>query len=158
MRDKYHVLVFLIIISLLTAILAWKMASAKSALAEQTLLAIEDCMARSPGEWPEDWRQEYLETIRRAVELDRGASHYSERLEILHEGFAPCWEGLTKNKDRSLFEVYCARMRWYVEHLMGPEFPSEAERQKLRNQYTEIWDYAASSLLKQFPYLDAHGW
>ena len=93
MRNKYHVLVILIIISLPAAILAWKMVSAKSALAksaltEQTLLAIEDCVARSPGEWPEEWRQEYLETIRRAVELHRGAPHYAVRLEILRKGFA----------------------------------------------------------------------
>ena len=159
MGNKYHVPVILIIISLLAGILAWKMGSAKSALAksaltEQTLLAIEDCVARSPGEWPDEWRQEYLETIRRAVELHRDAPHYAVRLEILRKGFAPCWEDLTKNTDRSLFEIYCARIRWYVEHLMGTEFPTEDERLKLRNQYTEIWDYAACSLVAQFPDLD----
>lgn len=39
---------------------------------------------------------------------------------------------------------------------MGSKFPSEAERQKIRDQYTDIWDYAASSLLEQFALLDAN--
>jgi len=130
------------------------MGSTEPTLTEQTLLNIKNCMARTPGEWPEEWRSQYLETIRRAVELHQDDPHYASRLEILRKGFTPCWEGLTKIKDRSLFEVYQARMRWYVEHLMGTEFPSDEERQKLRNQYTDIWDYAASSLVAQFGFLD----
>ncbi len=106
------------------------MGSTESALIEQTLQAIEDCMACSPGEWPDEWRREYLETIRKTIELHRDDPHYALRLEILSKGFTPCWEGLTKIKDRSLFDVYCARMRWYTEHLMESKFPSEAERQK----------------------------
>lgn len=103
-------------------------ALAKCALTEQTLQAIEDCMARSTGEWPDEWRREYIETIRKAIESHRDAVHYAQRLEILSKGFAPCWEGLTKIKDRALFEVYQERMQWYVENLMGSEFPSEDER------------------------------
>jgi len=126
----------------------------RSALTEQTLEAIRNCMARSPGLWPDEWRQEYFDTIRSAVESHRDAPHYAARLEILREGFAPCWQGLTKIKDRSLFEVYRTRIRWYTEHLMGTKFPSDEERQKLRNQYTDIWNHAANSLLRQFPFLD----
>ena len=37
---------------------------------------------------------------------------------------------------------------------MASEFPIEQERQKLRDQYTDIWDHAADSLLVQFPFLD----
>lgn len=37
---------------------------------------------------------------------------------------------------------------------MGSEFPTDQERRKLRDQYTEIWDYVAGSLLEQFPFLD----
>ncbi len=37
---------------------------------------------------------------------------------------------------------------------MGTKFPSEEERQKLRDQFTDIWEHAADSLLKQFPFLD----
>jgi len=132
------------------------MGSAGPALTEQTLQAIQNCMTRSPAPWPDKWMQEYLETIRKAVESHQDATYYDVRLEILREGFTPCWEGLTKKKDRPLFEVYRCRMRWYVEHLMGTEFPSEDERQKLRNQYTGIWDYAACSLVAQFPFLDAN--
>ena len=151
MPDKYHALRSVLIAALLPAIFAGKM---DSALTEQTLQAIEDCMARSPAPWPDEWKRQYLETIRSAVESHQDAPHYALRLEILRKGFQPCWEGLTKTKDRSLFEVYRTRMRWYTEHLMGTKFPSDAERQKLRNQYTDIWDHAASSLLAQFPFLD----
>jgi len=154
MQDKYHVLAILLIAALLAAILAGKMDSAESALIEQTLEAIRNCMSRSPAPWPDEWKRKYLETIRSAVESHHDAPHYAVRLEILRKGFQSCWEGLTKTKDRPLFEVYRCRMRWYVEHLMGTEFPSEDERWKLRDQFTDIWDHAASSLLEQFPFLD----
>ena len=154
MRNKYHALVILIIISLLSAISVGEMGSTEPTLTEQTLLNIKNCVARSPGEWPDEWKRQYLETIRSAVESHRDAEHYALRLEILRKGFEPCWEGLTKIKDRPLFEVYRCRMRWYVEHLMGTEFPSEAERQKIRDQFTDIWDHAAGSLVAQFPDLD----
>ncbi len=154
MQDKYNVLQIVLIVILLTGIVNGKMDSAEPALTEQILQDIEACMSRSPGEWSDEWRQEYLETIRKAVESHQDTSHYAMRLEILRKGFSTCWEGLRKTQDRSLLEVYRTRMRWYVEHLMGSKFLSEEERQKLRNQYTDIWDYAASSLLKQFPFLD----
>ena len=111
-------------------------------------------MAQSPTPWPGEWKQEYIETIHRVVESHRDALHFDKRLKILREGFAPCWEGLTKSRERALFEVCRCRMRWYVEHLMETEFPSEEERQQLRDQYTDIWNYAADSLLAQFPFLD----
>lgn len=75
-------------------------------------------------------------------------------MEILRKGFAPYWESLNKSAERSLFEVHHARIRWYVEDLMGTAFPSEKERRKLRDQYTDIWNHATSSLLTQFPFLD----
>ena len=37
---------------------------------------------------------------------------------------------------------------------METKFPSDDERDKLRDQYTHIWDHAAGSLLAQFPFLD----
>lgn len=154
MPDKYHALRSAVIAALLPAIVAGKMGPAGSALTEQTLEAIQNCMAQSPAPWPEEWKRQYLETIGNAVELHRDAAHYALRLEILRKGFADCWEGLAKNKDRPLFEVYRCRMRWYVEHLMGTEFPSEDERQRLRDQFTEIWNHAANSLLRPFPFLD----
>jgi len=154
MENKHYALVILLIISLTAAISTEKTISAESNLTEQTLQAIGEYMARSPGEWPEEWRQEYLETIRQAVALHKDAPHYAVRLDILRKGFSTCWESLRKTKDMPLFEVYRCRMRWYIEHLMGSEFPSEDERQRIRNQYTDIWEYAARSLLEQFPFLD----
>ena len=111
-------------------------------LTEQTLQAIRNCMARSPAQWPDEWNKEYVETIRSVVESHRDILQFSLRLEVLHKGFQTCWNDLTKNKERSLFEVYRTRMRWYTEHLMGSEFPTDQERQILRDQYTNIWNYA----------------
>jgi hypothetical protein len=75
-------------------------------------------------------------------------------LEILTKGFKPYWQSFKKTSDRSLFEVHRAQIRWYIENLMNTQFPTEGERKKLRNQYTDIWNYAADSLLKQFSFLD----
>ena len=154
MPDKYHALRSVLIAALLPPIVAGKMGSAEPALTEQTLKVIEDCMARSPAPWPDEWRQEYVDTIRRAIVSHQNAPHYAVRLEILRKGFAPYLQGFKKTPERSLFEVRRAQIRWYIEHLMGTKFPSEAERKKLRDQYTDIWDYAANTLLVQFPFLE----
>ncbi len=154
MPDKYHALRSVLIVALLPGMVARVSSSAKPAPADQTLKAIRDCMADSPTPWPDEWKQEYIDTIRNAVGSYQDAPHYAVRLEILRKRFGPYWQGLKKGRDRSLFEVYRTRIRWYIEHLMGTKFPSTEERQKLRNQYTDIWEYAASSLLEQFPFLD----
>jgi hypothetical protein len=120
----------------------------------QTIEVIQKCMESEPVPWPDEWKKEYIETIRKAVELHHNDAHYIERLEILRNGFVPYWDGFKKTDERSLFEVHLAQIRWYVENLMGTEFQTDEERQKLRNQYKELWNYAASSLLKQFPFLD----
>jgi len=154
MTDKYHALRCIMIVVLFWGISVGATSRENPSLADQTLEIIREYMDRSPAPWPDEWKQEYIETIGSAVELHRDVPHYALRLEILRKGFAPCWEGLTKTKDRSLFEVYRARIRWYTEHLMGTTFPTEDERQKLRDQYKDIWNYAADSLLTQFPFLD----
>jgi hypothetical protein len=111
-------------------------------------------MARSPAPWPDEWQHEYIDAIRRAIGSHQDAPQYAVRLEILREGFGPYWESFKKSRDRSLFEVHRAQIRWYTEHLMGTKLPDEAERQKLRNQYKDIWNYASNCLLVQFPFLD----
>jgi len=121
---------------------------------EQTIKAIEDCIVISPAPWPDEWKREYIETIRSVIESNRGVKHFDLRLEILSKGFLPYWQSFEKTTERSLFEIHRERIRWYTEHLMGTTFPAEDERRKLRDQYTDIWDYAADSLLKQFPFLD----
>lgn len=154
MPDKNHALRSILIALLLSGIAVGVTSSAEPAPADQTLEAIQDCMAHSLAPWPDERKQEYLETIRSAVELHQDAPHYAVRLEILRKGFAPYWQSFKKTQDRSLFEVHRTRIRWYTEHLMGTKFPSEEERQTLRDQYTDIWDYAVDSLLRQFPFLD----
>ncbi|MBN2312931.1 MAG: hypothetical protein JXM79_03310 [Sedimentisphaerales bacterium] len=154
MLYKKYFLGCVLIASLISTTFAEKIDTPGSAPIEQTLEAVRNCMVRSPAPWPDEWKREYIETIRNAVESHQDATHYDERLEILREGFASCWEGLKRSKDRHRFEVYRCRMRWYVEHLMGTEFPTDQERQRLCDQYTDIWNYATNSLLVQFPFLD----
>jgi len=154
MQDNHHALRSILIIALFWGILAGITKSAELSLTDQTLQAIEDCISRTPSQWPEEWKQEYIETIRKAIELNRDASHYVVRLEILGNGFEPYWQSFKKTQERSLFDVHCARIRWYVEYLMGSEFPTKEERRKLRDQYTDTWDYASNSLIEQFTFLD----
>ena len=149
-----YVLRSILILTLFSGAESRVTSSEEPTLSYQTLEAIQDCMSRSPAPWPDEWKLEYLETIRRAVELNRNASHYVVRLEILRKGFGPYWESFQKTPERSLFDVHHTRIRWYTEYLMGSEFPADQERQKLRDQYKDLWDHAASSLLAQFPFLD----
>jgi hypothetical protein len=154
MPEKYHFLRIALIAALLPAIVGGKTGPEDPALTEQTLEAIRNCMARSPAPWPDEWKQQYLETIRRAVESHEDVPHSAARLEILRKGFGPYWESLKKSKERSSFEVHLAGIRWYTEHLMDAKLPGRDERQKLRVQYKDLWDHAASSPLTQFPFLD----
>ena len=144
----------LLIITFFPCIMFGVAGSEKSDLIEQTLKTIEDCMERSPAPWPEEWEDEYLDTIRREIVLHRYVTHFDLRLQILKKGFGPYWESFEKNAERSFFELHCTRTRWYIEHLIGSEFPTDQERQKLRDQYKDLWNDAADSLLEQFPFID----
>jgi hypothetical protein len=154
MKYIFTVLRSVLIISLVSSIVAEATDSEKPDFVEQTIESIMDYMDQSPAPWPDKWKQEYIETIRKAIELHPDVPHYGTRLEILTKGFKPYWQSFKKTSDRSLFEVHRAQIRWYIENLMNTQFPTEGERKKLRNQYTDIWNYAADSLLKQFPFLD----
>ncbi len=154
MPTKHHALRSALLAALLTAVGAAEAPSAPPEPNQQTFEAIRKCIVKSPAPWPDEWKREYVETIRSAVNLYQDGSHYASRLDILCRGFPLYWENLAKANERSLFEVHRCRTRWYVEHLMGAEFPSDEERRRLRDQLTEIWDYASDSLLKQFPFLD----
>ncbi len=70
------------------------------------------------------------------------------------KGFRRIGRRLQKGKERSLFEVHQAEIRWYVESLMAGELAGEAEKQKLREQWRSLMDEAAASLVTQFPFLD----
>ena len=91
---------------------------------DETVQVLRDCMAKSPAPWPDAWKREYFETLRRAIAPHLDTPHYEARLEILRKGFAPYWEGFEKLPERSLFEVRQAQIRWYVEHLIGTKFPT----------------------------------
>jgi len=129
-------------------------AADRHTLTKQTLAAIQGSMAANPAPWPEAWGREYLETVRQAIATQADDAQYPERLRILRDGFGAYWKDTKNREQRSFFEVRLAEIRWYVEHLMGAELPDETQRQKLRDQYTDLCDHAASSLLTQFPFLD----
>jgi len=143
MPDYHRTLRNVLITALLTVIAAGSTKSAQPALIEQTLGAIRDCMARSPAPWPEEWRQEYVDTICHAISLQKDTTRYNERLGILRRGFELYWQDLNKSIERSVFEVHRAQIRWYTENLMDAKLLSEDERQKLRNQYKNLWEHAA---------------
>ena len=128
--------------------------SAKTGPKEQTLAAVRDCMAKSPAPWPQAWQEEYVDTMGGVIGSCQDSSQYATRLQILCQGFPPYWEGLKKGKDRSLFEVHCAEIRWYVETLMAGGLAAQSEKQKLRHQWRGLMDDAAASLVTQFPFLD----
>jgi hypothetical protein len=118
------------------------------------LVAIRDCMADSPAPWPDAWQDEYVDTIRRAATLIQDVAGPSLRMSSLSSGFGSYWQRLTKSQDRSLFEVHCAEIRWYVENFMAAEPLEHEDMHTLRQQYASLCAHATSSLLTQFPFLD----
>jgi hypothetical protein len=149
-----ELLVVIATIVLLAGIPPWAEGSAEPDSLGQALAALRECVAKSPAPWPQAWREEYEETIRQIAIAHRDSPGYAARLEILRNGFAPYWEAVPKNDQRSLFEVRQAEVRWYVESLMAGELPTENSREKLREQYKSLVEYATEALLTQFPFLD----
>jgi hypothetical protein len=142
------------VIALLLAMASETMGSADSRSTEKTLSTIEACMNHSPAPWPDQWRREYLDTIRRAIAPDVNDPQYAKCLEVVSVGFEPYWQGLKKTQDRPLFELQLAQIRWYSEYLFTMGLPIAEDKQKLRDQYKALWNHAASALTGQFPFLD----
>jgi len=149
-----ELLVAIAIVVLVTAIAAWAEGSDEPDSLEQALATVRDEMAKSPAPWPQAWQDEYVQTIRQVALAHQDSPGYAARLEIVRNGFAPYWEAVPKNDQRSLFEVRQAEIRWYVESLMAGELPTDNSRQKLREQYKSLVEYATEALLTQFPFLD----
>ncbi len=141
-------------ITLVTGIPAWAEGSAEPNSLAQALATVRDEMNKSPAPWPQAWQEEYVQTIRQVGVAHQDSPGYAARLDILRNGFAPYWEAVPKNDQRSLFEVRQAEIRWYVQNLMAAELPSTSSRQKLREQYRGIVEHATDGLLAQFPFLD----
>jgi hypothetical protein len=149
-----ELLVAITITSLVTGTPAWGEGSAEPNSLAQALATVRDAMTKSPAPWPQPWQEEYTETIRQVAVARRDSPGYASRLDILRNGFAPYWEAVPKNDQRSLFEVRQAEIRWYVENLMAGELPTDGSREKLREQYKSLVEYATDALLTQFPFLD----
>jgi len=121
---------------------------------DQAITAMADRMAASSAPWPRDWCIEYVDTIRDAATVDNEPSDYAQRLNALRDGFPLYWEGVPKDRDRALFELQCAEIRWYVKHLVTSPFPDADDRSTIREQVKDLWHDAADSLIVQFPFLD----
>lgn len=154
MSGKHQIGPCLLVILLFAGTASRIKASEKVDLVDQTLSLLGDCMSAHPVLWPESWQREYLERIRRVLVSCEDKPGFALRLEILGNGFQSYWERLEKARSRPSFEVKCAQIRWYVEHLMETAIPNEIERQSLRDQWKDLYDHAASSLLDQFSFLD----
>jgi hypothetical protein len=142
------------IVALVTGIPAWGEGSAEPNSLAQALAAVRSEMTKSSAPWPQAWQQEYVETIRQVVLAHRDSPAHAVRLDILRNGFTPYWEAVLKNDQRSLFEVRQAEIRWYVENLMAGDLPTDNSKEKLRQQYKSLVEYATEALLTQFPFLD----
>ncbi len=147
-------LVAIVIVVRVTAIPAWAAGSGEPNSLEQALAAVRDKMAKSPAPWLQPWQEEYVETIRQVAVAHQDSPGYAARMEILRNGFAPYWEEVPKNDQRSLFEVRQAEIRWYCENLMAGELPTDSSKKELREQYKGLVEYATDALLTQFPFLD----
>ncbi len=100
MLDKHHVLQSIVIILLLARTAAGAAGcSSEHTVTEQTLKAIKDCITNSPTPWPDEWKQQYLKTIRKAIEQHPDVPHYTTRLEILRKGFEPYWGSFKKTPE-----------------------------------------------------------
>jgi len=139
---------------LLTAFACPPASLATSSALEQTLAAIEDCMAASPAAWPQTWCIEYVDAIRDASTVPEEPSDYALRLNALAEAFPWYWEDVTTSRDRALFELQCAEIRWYAGSLVSSVLSGEDDRRAIREQVESLWQEAAGSLMAQFAFLD----
>jgi hypothetical protein len=142
------------IVLLLVAFACPSASSATSSPLQQALAAVEDCLAASPPAWPHAWCIEYVDAIRDASTVSEEPSDYALRLNALAEAFPWYWEDVTTSRDRALFELQCAEIKWYAGHLVNSAFPGEEDRGAIRKQVKDLWQDAADSLIAQFPFLD----
>ena len=91
-----------LIIALFWGILAGVTKSAEFSLTDQTLQAIEDCISRTPSQWPDEWKQEYIETIRKAIELQQVRENARKELPKVGRELAPL---LTTTRQEAIFLI-----------------------------------------------------
>ena len=111
-------------------------------------------MAASPAAWPQTWCIEYVDAIRDASTVPEEPSDYALRLNALAEAFPWYWEDVTTSRDRALFELQCAEIRWYAGSLVTSVLSGEDDRRAIREQVESLWQEAAGSLMAQFAFLD----
>ena len=154
MALRHRVLHGILVATLLGPVATQAMGAETTVLTKKTLTSIQNCVDNSSPPWPPAWRDEYVDTIRRGLTMDETPPDLALRLGILKEGFQLYWKGVRKSRNRVLFEVQCAEIRWYVESLMALDLPSEADREVLCRQWRDLWRSAAESLSTQFSFLD----
>jgi len=77
MKYILSVLRSVLIISLLSGIVTEATGSEKPDLVKKTIEIIRNSMYSSPVPWFDEWKKEYIETIRKAVELHRDVPRYT---------------------------------------------------------------------------------
>ena len=128
--------------------------SETAAPTDQVLTVIQNCIAAPASPWPQSWREEYVDTVGEALKIEMEPVEFRQRLDILTRGFKPYWEQIKTDRNRAMFDFQCARIRWYTEQLMAPDFPSPEDRDPLSRQWRTLWSDAGDALLSQFPFLD----
>lgn len=122
------------------------------------LTVTERCVTDPCVGWPLEWRQEYLDTIRRALREGPGRPDHLVRIEIFARGFPVYWgDCQLSDLTGAGYEALKAEMRWYCETLMAGELASPSEKAMLKSQFRELCDYATEHLKGEFPFLtDVH--
>lgn len=145
----------LMLLALLSSALADELAeSAGPGPLEQTLAAVQDCMARSPAPWPDAWQGEYLDTVRKALASDPNLPDYRAKIEVFRRGFTRYWaQGQGSGLTQLEYDLRKAETRWYCETLMSQDLPSASERAILKAQLRDLCDYAGQYLKGRFPFL-----
>jgi len=85
MKYISNILRGLLIITLFSSIVYGIINSEKPNLTEQTIEVIQKCMESETVSWSDEWKKEYLETIRSVIESHRDVTHFDLRLEILRK-------------------------------------------------------------------------
>jgi hypothetical protein len=116
--------------------------------------AIQERLSKSPNPWPEQWRLEYIATVRNTILKHKEADAFSNRVNILHEAFPHYWENTSRSvSDEMDFEVSKAQIQWYVENLMSGELPSYENLSIVKSQTHELLRYGADSIQGEFAFL-----
>ena len=154
MTSKCSTIIGFLLISISVGPFVLPASEQSRSIEEDVLLSIKQCLSESRVEWPSEWQEQYVDTIRQIVLEHRGKPDFSVRLDIIRNGLPLFWQHIDKSAcSEGQFGVYRAEIRWYVEHLMAEKLSSEKDREVLKSQFRDLFNYAIQSMRAQFPIL-----